>query len=205
VSVPAPARIAVCSPRMTDRRPPLVLITGAPATGKSTLARHLAGTLRLPLITKDGIKEVLGDALGAADRDRSKELGAASHALLYAVTGWLLDAGAGAIVESNFWRGVAEPGLQPLVTRSRAVIIHCEVSDDAVMRRFAARGSSGKRHPVHFDGAELPSLRKILRQGRFDPLDIDAPLLRVDTHDGYIPSLAAVLAFIETCTARHAR
>ena len=46
-------------------KPLLFVITGRPATGKTTLARRLAVDLRLPLIHKDGLKESLYDALGA--------------------------------------------------------------------------------------------------------------------------------------------
>jgi predicted ATPase len=42
----------------------LVLVTGPPGSGKTTLAVPLARRLELPLIAKDTIKEALFDALG---------------------------------------------------------------------------------------------------------------------------------------------
>jgi predicted kinase len=42
----------------------LVLVTGPPAAGKTTVARPLARCLALPLIGKDTIKEALFDAMG---------------------------------------------------------------------------------------------------------------------------------------------
>lgn len=41
----------------------LVLVTGAPGAGKTTLAGPLAAALGLPLIGKDVVKETLYDAL----------------------------------------------------------------------------------------------------------------------------------------------
>ena len=44
-----------------------VVLTGPPASGKSTLSRALAGELGLPLLAKDTIKQALLGELGAAD------------------------------------------------------------------------------------------------------------------------------------------
>lgn len=41
-----------------NTKPALVIISGAPATGKSTLARRLADELGLFLLAKDDISEV---------------------------------------------------------------------------------------------------------------------------------------------------
>ena len=56
-------------------RPLLIVVTGAPCAGKTTLARRIAETFRLPLIAKDDIKESLFDSLGWKDREWSKQLG----------------------------------------------------------------------------------------------------------------------------------
>ena len=44
--------------------PALVLISGAPATGKTHLARRIAESLPVVVIEKDSIKETLFDAMG---------------------------------------------------------------------------------------------------------------------------------------------
>lgn len=54
----------------------LVVISGAPGAGKSTLARALAGAPDLPPFEKDVIKEALGDALGADSLEESQRLAA---------------------------------------------------------------------------------------------------------------------------------
>ena len=42
--------------------PLVVVVTGPPAAGKTTVAREIARSLRLPLVAKDTIKEALFDA-----------------------------------------------------------------------------------------------------------------------------------------------
>jgi hypothetical protein len=48
---------------MTSLRPRLVLVTGAPGTGKTTLAVRLGRALTLPVLSRDSVKELLTDAL----------------------------------------------------------------------------------------------------------------------------------------------
>ena len=50
------------------------LVTGLPATGKTTLARALAHALAAPLLSKDCIKEPLLEVLGAPDAHTSRRL-----------------------------------------------------------------------------------------------------------------------------------
>ena len=65
----------------------LVYVSGAPGAGKSTLAGPLAAELGYALLGKDIIKETLHGVLGPPDLDRarSRELGAASMELLWAL------------------------------------------------------------------------------------------------------------------------
>src|SRR5579862_8060531 len=65
--------------------PLLIIVTGLPAAGKTTLARELARLLRAPLIGKDMIKEPLLDVLGAGDGARSRQLSTASFAVQFAI------------------------------------------------------------------------------------------------------------------------
>lgn len=187
--------------------PVLVLVSGAPGSGKSTLARRLAPALGLPLLMRDEFKEALFDTInadGQGDGDsaaaRSAELGRAAYALLYAVVRRLFAAGVGAILESNFYRGLAEPELTPLVAQSRAVQIHCGGEDDVIVRRYQQRAERGERHAGHQDLSVIPRLREYLAMGRCDPLDLAIPLLRVDTTatatDQCLPAFDAIVAFV---------
>src|SRR5581483_9605379 len=99
--------------RLAGPRPLLALVTGAPGSGKTTLARRLASELRLPLLAKDDIKETLYDQLGAPDQAASQRLGLAALTLLRQTAERLLAAGVSVLIEANYQRGRAEPDLRP--------------------------------------------------------------------------------------------
>ncbi len=62
--------------------PALLLVTGPPAAGKTTIAAALAERLDLPLLAKDTLKEALAGPLGVIEQAGSRRLGAAVFELL---------------------------------------------------------------------------------------------------------------------------
>jgi predicted kinase len=67
----------------------VVLVSGAPGSGKTSLAGPLAAELGFTLLGKDRIKETLHDAHGAPAPDLawSRRLGGAAMELLWALAG----------------------------------------------------------------------------------------------------------------------
>lgn len=177
--------------------PRLVVVSGAPASGKSTLARHLADALALPLLAKDALKEAIADAMGRPwDVPASQRLGEAAYAVQYNVAAGLLDGGIGVVVESNYRRGVAEAELGRLVERASAArLVHCTAHDDLIRSRYDDRRARGERHLAHLDADRRAALAGDLAMGRFDPVDLGCPCLVVDTEDGYRPPLDEITAF----------
>jgi MoxR-like ATPase len=83
---------------VADQLPPgtFVVVSGPPASGKTTLARAIAPALGLPLIAKDTIKQALMTVLPVPDIETSRIVGSASVAALLAVAAET----AGAVLES---------------------------------------------------------------------------------------------------------
>jgi predicted kinase len=161
----------------------LVIVTGHPATGKTTLARHLAGQLALPLLSKDALKETIFDTLGWGDRQRARQVGVAALALLYQLAEELLAAGCAPIVESNFRPDLDTARMRALQARRpfRPVQLRCVAAPEVMAERYLARIRAGQRHPGHCEPLDAEASAMLRALGPIAPLDIGGALRTVDT------------------------
>ena len=158
----------------------LVIVTGAPGAGKTTIARELGAQLRLPVLHKDDLKEAIVDEIGAADVAASQLAGRATYGALYAAAAAILGAGGSVIVESNFQRGLSEQGLRPLVARAaRTVVVQCEAPAATAVERYRAR--IGARHKAHFDAERAADVEHAALHDAYSGLDLAAEIVHVDT------------------------
>lgn len=136
--------------------PTIILITGHPATGKTTLAHYLAQELRLPLIWKDQIKESLLETLGWSTPEWSRQLGVAAWRLLYQQIENLLQANVSHIVEANFDPRYANGRWQNLDRNYHFQLIQlrCETEPQTLLTRYRQRIQNGNRHPGHVDDSD---------------------------------------------------
>ena len=172
--------------------PLLLIVSGMPASGKSTLGTRLAHALNLPFVTKDEYKALLLARLPDLTRDVSGPL---SFDVMWHVAGVTLAAGVDTVLESHFYHGVSEAHILQLAHThgARVAQVFCHAPTHVLQARHDARVSSGRR-----PGIDLPMNYATLPvHCCWTPLDLgDTPLLTVDTtqHD----ALPGILTWVHT-------
>ena len=150
-------------------RATLIVVNGLSGTGKTGLARRLAGDLKLPCVGNDQLKETMFDTLGWSDLAWSERLQTTSSALLWSVTDSIICAGHSLVIENHFHAEVDAPRLRELHQQHnpRIAEIHCYADRELLVQRVQERIEQGDRHPGHgetdqqtLEGTVIPNLRE---------------------------------------------
>ena len=128
----------------------MIVLTGMPASGKSTVAAKLADALSLPVLAKDEFKEALFDTLGFSCYAEKRKLDHAANAVLLKAAEAMLRSGQSVILDNNF-DGAAAEALNALTERmgGRCVTVFFGGDTEAFYRRYVERDRLHLRHLGH--------------------------------------------------------
>lgn len=181
------------------QKPRLIIVTGRPGAGKTTLARTLSQAAHLPVVSRDEIKEGYVHTRGQSCGNLPPDTNAIVTNLFFKTVEQLLDGGVSLIAEAAFQHRLWHAHLTPLAVKAQIEILICRPGDDCVAQeRYLQRGlADPAREYFHGDpGVDL------LRRGiqpqltSYDAPHLDVPTHFVDTSDGFDPSIDALVRML---------
>jgi len=183
-------------------RPWLILVTGEPGSGKTSLGLQLAGALRVPFLSRDAVRGGLLATAGLwTDEGRPLPEREAAVETFLQVVERMAALGVSAVIEFVVFRERRE-ALRRLEAAARCLVVRTECAgapvraerrdrDDVLLRRSEVVRALG--HDSIDDYLRDPQ-REIVRAGMVT--EIELPLLPVRTDDGYEPPLDAILDWV---------
>lgn len=183
----------------------IVLITGMPGTGKTTLGNLLSEKYHFPFISKDALKERIFDNLGWNDKAWSLKVSAASHRIMDYIIEEELKARHSIIVESNFKQQIDSDRFRRFQKEYGCGIVQilCWAKGEIVYERFMNRINTAERHAGHVEAISPDEIKRgfIESGGRDDPIDIDGTTIELDTTDLEAMDYGSVYQIIEEAMA----
>ena len=177
-------------------QPTLIVVSGPPGTGKTTLAHKIARSVGCPAICRDEIKEGMVHATPGFVPGPADELATRTLRTFFGVLELLLIAGVTTVAEAAFQDRLWRPGLEPLRNLAQIRIVHCTVEADVAFGRSLQRRDENPLRRAHTDPSAHDAAEYIRRHSAFDRVTVAAPWIEIDTTDGYRPGLGSIVAFI---------
>lgn len=195
---------------MTDQvytkmnKPLLVVVTGRPASGKTTLAHILTKEIKFPLLSRDELKEGYINTANIQHSQLDNSVALHIYDTFFQAIDLLISKDISIIVEAAFQDKLWKPKLLNLSDKAEIKIIICKTIPDLARIRFTNRLlNDPEREKYHGD----KSLNLVKEQGgllteNYEPVNVDVPTLEVDTTENYNPDIKEIIRFIKQKNSR---
>lgn len=182
--------------------PYFIIISGPPATGKTTLGLELKKYFQIPFINKDLIKEILFETLELGDREYSRKLGFSSSKLLNKLLEIHLEVKKTLIIENAFFSQLESANLLKIISTYNAIPIeiHCNGSMNVIIERFLKRDKSETRHSGHkYVGSHI-EIKNRLQNNTYGILNLNSKIIILNTDHFETIKVSDLIEKIESIT-----
>lgn len=161
-----------------------IIITGAPATGKTTYGRKIAKTLGIPFFSKDELKvEIYHSFQKEMEYEQKKQIGVSSYSALWYITKQMMETGMPFMLESNF-TGKSSEQLKQLEKKYgyTSIVVRFETNLQVLHERFLARENTSQRDEgLRADGVfnDFQKFSEIVQKS--EEFTMDTEEIKIDT------------------------
>ena len=128
----------------------IIVLTGMPASGKSTIAKKLSAEFNMPILEKDALKEELFDTIGFNCYAEKRKLDIAANAVLLRSVETLLSKKIPMIIDNNFDTDSTKRFIEILKCyKYTCITVFLGGETDAFYKRYVERDNLHLRHLGH--------------------------------------------------------
>lgn len=177
-------------------KPLLIVVTGRPASGKTSVAHLLAKEINCPLISRDELKEGYINTKSIQSHQFNEKANSDIYKTFFEVIDLLISKRISIVIEAAFQHKLWETQLAKFLNKAEIRIIVCKVPLELAKERFYKRIlDQPEREKFHEDSTIENT---VLLTEDYEMINMPLPTLEVDTTDNYNPDLEKIVNFIKS-------